>query len=225
MKHSEFPPFRRHRLVAVLSLTLGLMAPAQGLCGAPPKAAVLFNGTTLSGWKGNARVWSVRDGTIVGSALQQPVNYNTFLITEKEYENFVLTLKFKLSKGNSGIQFRSLHTGNREHFVVKGYQADLSGEHMGNLYDEGRRGELVKARLESTLHFTNPNQWNTCEIRAVGNRIQLRINQRVTARYIEKDDKIARTGVIALQTHGGTEIAFKDIQLQEIKEIKPKKIF
>jgi len=40
----------------------------------------------------------------------------------------------------------------------------------------------------------------------------------MTVDYIEKDDKIDRSGVIALQVHGGgkTKVLYRDITIHEI---------
>src|SRR6266581_4917363 len=50
----------------------------------------LFNGKTLDGWDGDPRLWSVRDGMIVGSTEGNPLKYNSFLATKKSYANFIL---------------------------------------------------------------------------------------------------------------------------------------
>ena len=41
----------------------------------------LFNGKDLTGWVGDSRLWSVRDGVIHGETTEKnPTNGNTFLI-------------------------------------------------------------------------------------------------------------------------------------------------
>ena len=45
----------------------------------------LFNGTDLTGWKGQPEFWSVKDGAITGQTTQEtPVKENTFLIWDGE---------------------------------------------------------------------------------------------------------------------------------------------
>ena len=185
----------------------------------------LFDGETLKGWKGKSELWSVRDGAIVGNSRPNGIRGNTFLVSEKEYDNFILRLKFKFTDGNSGVQVRSQQVGNPAGYVIKGYQADIGEGYHGSLYDEKRRGMLAKSRLDWVLRFLKKNEWNTYEIRCIGKQITLKINRLVTARYTEEDDGIPRRGVIALQLHGtpppGMEILFKEI---EIREIKPKRV-
>lgn len=112
----------------------------------------LFNGKDLTGWEGDAKFWSVVDGTITAKATKEnPVPQNTFLIYKgAEASDFTLTLKYKMTPGdekkftNSGIQYRS-KVLDAEKFIVSGYQADFEyGEkYSGILYEERGRGILA----------------------------------------------------------------------------------
>jgi type 1 glutamine amidotransferase len=209
----------RRTLVGIFALTL--CASSAAYADWKP----LFDGKSLEGWQGKSELWSVKDGAIVGSTKPGGIKSNTFLVSDKEYENFVLRLKFKFDgTGNSGIQFRSSKVGKPEDFVIKGYQADIGSGYYGSLYDEKRRGMLQAARRNWVKKFVRlDGKWNRYEISVIGNQITQTINGLVTARYTEKDDKIARKGFFALQLHAGPpmEISFKDIQ---IDEILPKKL-
>ena len=61
--------------------------------------------------------------------------------------------------------------------------------------------------------------WNEYVIRAEGPHIQLWINGTKTVDYKEEDAKIDRTGVIAVQIHGGppSEASYKEIRIKELK--------
>jgi len=79
----------------------------------------LFDGKSLNGWKkvaGNAD-YQVENGAIVGITVDK--ESNTFLISEKEYADFILEMEVKLEDTtlNSGIQFRS-------HFDPQGFEGD-----------------------------------------------------------------------------------------------------
>jgi hypothetical protein len=67
----------------------------------------LFNGKNLDGWDGDPRMWSVRDGMIVGHTEGVTMTDNSFLISKQPYRNFILRAEMKLRNHNSGIQFRS----------------------------------------------------------------------------------------------------------------------
>jgi len=125
---------------------------------APPEPAdmrVIFNGKDLSGWDGDPRLWSVRDGVIHGETTKEKrANGNTFLIwKEGELKDFELRLSFRCTESNnSGIQYRSsMRTGGRNtanKWRVKGYQHEIRNEEeFPNvpcfIYDEGgKRGRV-----------------------------------------------------------------------------------
>ncbi len=70
-------------------------------------ATSLFNGRDLTGWQGNAELWSVENGEIIGRS--QGLKKNEFLVSEMAAANFKLSFDVKLvgNAGNSGVQFRS----------------------------------------------------------------------------------------------------------------------
>jgi hypothetical protein len=74
----------------------------------------LFDGKTLNGWKkvAGSAGYAIDNGTILGTTVVN--SPNTFLITEKEYGDFVLELEVKINDttANSGIQFRSHYDPN-----------------------------------------------------------------------------------------------------------------
>src|SRR5687767_7970433 len=69
----------------------------------------LFNGTDLTGWKGDMKYFSVRDGCIhAETSAAVPLTKNTFLVcTVGEFADFELRFDYKVTGGNSGIQYRS----------------------------------------------------------------------------------------------------------------------
>src|SRR6478752_6555127 len=89
----------------------------------------LFDGKTLKGWKKGAgdADYKAENGAIVGTTVV--ASSNSFLVTENEYDNFVLELEAKIddTTSNSGIQLRS-HVdpnGNNSKGKVFGYQYEL----------------------------------------------------------------------------------------------------
>jgi len=177
----------------------------------------LFDGKSFQGWEGNLKVFRIVNGAIVGGSLDKPLAHNEFLCTTKPYGDFELRLKFKiLGKGaNAGVQIRTKRIPN--HHEVIGYQADLADGYWGCLYDESRRGILTKPLSDAELdRFLRRDQWNDYRIRCHNDRVELWINGHKTADYTEMDSTIPRSGVIALQIHGGppSEAWYKDIAIQ-----------
>lgn len=179
----------------------------------------LFDGKTLAGWKGRTELWKVDGETLVGSSKPAGINFNTFLISEKEYGDFILKLEFKFSEGNSGVQFRSRRIGDAEQHRVSGYQADIGEGYHGALYDEARRNRLLKTPEKLTVQKAfKKGEWNEYEIRAKGEEITLILNGTTTSVYQEGEREIARKGIIALQLHGGPpmEIRFRNIRIKPL---------
>lgn len=157
----------RHLIVTALLVCLCLLrsAAADSPATAPPETAgmtVLFNGKDLTGWDGDPRLWSVKDGVLHGETTAENVaNGNTFIIwKEGKTKDFELRLSFRCNAtNNSGIQYRSKHItegklGNN--WVVRGYQHELRNEVdlpnvAGFIYDEGgKRGRICLVGEQAT---------------------------------------------------------------------------
>ncbi|MCX7420032.1 MAG: DUF1080 domain-containing protein [Planctomycetia bacterium] len=123
---------------------------------------VLFNGKDLSGWDGDPRLWSVKEGVIHGETTEaNPAKGNTFIIwKEGRTKDFELRLSFRCNAtNNSGIQYRSKHITEGKvsnEWVVRGYQHELRNETQlpnvsGFIYDEGgKRGRICLAGEQAT---------------------------------------------------------------------------
>jgi len=131
----------------------------------PTGTRSLFNGQDLSGWDGDPRLWSVRDGVIHGETTDEsPAQGNTFIIWKGgTLQDFDLRLSFRCNaSNNSGIQYRSKHIAKeidekvRNNWVVRGYQHEIRNETKlpsvsGFIYDEGgKRGRLCLVGEEAT---------------------------------------------------------------------------
>jgi hypothetical protein len=122
----------------------------------------LFNGKDLSGWDGDPRLWSVREGVIHGETTAgNPAMGNTFLIWQGgRLKDFELRLSFRCTNtNNSGIQYRSRHITDGEPknpWVVRGYQHEIRNENKlpsvsGFIYDEGgKRGRICLVGEKAT---------------------------------------------------------------------------
>lgn len=119
-----------------------------------PNMKVLFNGKDLTGWDGDPRLWSVKDGVIHGeTTLENVAAGNTFIIwKDGRTKDFELRLSFRSNAtNNSGIQYRSRHITDgsaKNAWVVRGYQHEIRNELTfpnvsGFIYDEGgKRGRI-----------------------------------------------------------------------------------
>lgn len=200
----------------------------------------IFNGKDLTGWEGDTKLWSVKDGAITGTTTaDDPIKSNTFLIWKAgELKDFELRLKFRIVDGNSGIQYRSTASDN---YVVGGYQADIDAtmRFMGILYEERGRGILanrgkkviIKAdgnkeeagetcKEDELLASIKKEDWNEYVIIAKGNHLIQKINGHTTIDVTDhQSDKAKASGVLAFQLHVGPPmvVQFKDVHLKELK--------
>src|SRR5688572_16159281 len=121
----------RYKIAAAALILAATVFAADAPKKAPAEPAgmkSLFNGKDLSGWDGDPRLWSAKDGVIHGETTEAiPASGNTFLIwKEGKVKDFDLRLSFRCTNtNNSGIQYRSKHiTGDakvRNMWVVRGY--------------------------------------------------------------------------------------------------------
>lgn len=184
----------------------------------------MFDGKSFAGWEGDtAKTWRIEDGAIAAGSLEEQAPRNEFLATIHEYEDFDLRLKFRITGNmgvNAGVQLRTRRI--RNHHEVSGYQADIGPGVDGHLYDESRRRRMLATPDAETLRKAQAaagnDGWQTYRIRAERDHIQLWLNGVKTVDYVEKDTNISRTGMIALQIHGGMQavIAYKDIEIREL---------
>lgn len=180
------------------------MAPAES-----DDMKVLFNGRDLTGWDGDSRLWSVKDGVIHGQTTEEnKASGNTFLICgEGVLKDFELRLSFRVSTANnSGIQYRSKHITEkaRDDWVVRGYQHEIRNSDKppsvsGFIYEEGgKRGRMcmvgekavwgedgkkeVTGELIDDAEFETlfkVDDWNDVIIIAKGPRLQHYMNGRL----------------------------------------------
>ena len=229
-------------LFGILVLSTLLALTATPLMGQGKKA--LFNGDDLTGWWGNPKLWSVKDGAIQGQTTKEnPTKGNTFLIyTNGPVSDFELRFSYKITGGNSGVQYRS-KVVNSNNWVVGGYQADIDSgtRYSGILYDEagvagGRaimaeRGEKAtwgadcKKEVTGSLGKSEEIQakihsdaWNEYVITARGKHVVHKINGVTTVDVTDNcEAKRLESGVLALQLHAGPPmtVLFKDLNLRK----------
>jgi len=169
----------------------------------------IFNGKDLTGWDGDPRFWSVKDGAIHGETTpENPTRGNTFIIwRDGELKDFELKIKFRLLSGNSGVQYRSKEV---DKWVIGGYQAEVINnlEMAGFLYHERGRGWLVNvgdlmvidengdkevisnvsdAKELIKAGFYKEKDWNEYHIIAQGNHLKHYLNGYQTMELIDND--------------------------------------
>ncbi len=214
--------------------TLLVLSTLSAAAFAEPKP--LFNGKDLTGWEGNMKLWSVQDGAITGKTSDEgetKIRHNTFLVWRGgTVSDFELTFKYRIVKGNSGVQYRSRELPAGEFGpILSGYQADFEAgaKYSGILYEEKARGILALRGQKTVIKpgadgGKNPTvevageagnseeiqasikseDWNEYKIVAKGNHLQHFINGKQTIDVKDEDSaNAAKDGLLALQIHQG----------------------
>lgn len=199
----------------------------------------LFNGKDLTGWEGNPKSWSVKDGTIVGVTTDdEPLPYNQFLIWRAgKVKNFELTAKIRQAGNNSGLQYRSQERPDVGQWSIGGYQCDVHPIPANNamLYDEG--GRAIVAQNGQTVIIDKDGQkwlvketepvkvdvaeWNEYTVIAHGNHLIHKVNGQVTVDVTDhQESQRELEGLLAIQIHRGPamKVEIKDIVLRELPD-------
>jgi hypothetical protein len=213
----------------------------------------LFNGKNLDGWTVKCKpedkdktFWTVKDGYIEVNSMGDKDHDYVWLMTEREYENFVLKLKFaafKESPGNSGVQFRSRY--DEEKWWLDGPQIDIHPQgpwRSGMIWDETRdmkrwiypdipKGEWVnesmREKVPDIYYSDDELRWNEMEIIVEGWKVTAFLNGTQITDFNNKElltgpghkkFKVGKKGHICLQLHINDELKmrYKDILIMEL---------
>jgi hypothetical protein len=207
-----------------VSLTLG----EDGAPKPPEGFTALFNGKNLDGWKstGKKDVWSVKDGAISVAG-----GGGGWLLTEKEFKNFELTLEYKLSKGaNSGVALRTPFEGDPAYVGMEIQLIDDEGwpgkladyQHTGSIYD------VVPAKKQNNKPI---GEWNKMRIVCDGPKVKIELNGEVLVDANLDDHKKAKGakhpgilrdgGRVGFQSYN-TRVEFRNVFIKPLEESKSK---
>jgi 3-keto-disaccharide hydrolase len=188
----------------------------------------LFNGKNLSGWKsfaGDARAWTVEDGKIICSGKN-----GGWLGTEREYDNFVLRLEYRLSPGgNSGVYIRAPEMGHISQVGMEIQLLDDAHPRYAKLKPYQYTGSVYGVVGPSRRPGKPGGQWNTIEIRAEGRRVTVSVNgvsvvdanldQYLQNPAVAKEHTGLKraTGHIGLQSHTD-RVEYRNLRIKPLKK-------
>ena len=174
----------------------------------------LWDGKSLQGWhvigKGQ---WKIEEGAIRASNVKTEKEFG-HLVTDRDYTNFTVRLKYKAFKGNSGLYFRIAEKG---FSGVTGFQAEIDPEKdAGGVYETNGRSWVSQPKPEDVKRWYKPGVWNEMTVTARGGDVVVTVNGMTSA--VLKNDPGRSSGKFALQVHGGqdVEVWFKDLEIQEL---------
>jgi len=214
---------------ALMALLFAAVATSQNVAVAVP----VFDGSTLNGWSGDPKVWSVDDGALLGSTHDVDLKANTFLIHEGTFGDFELRLQVRMEgNNNGGVQYRSRVLPKRA-FGVAGYQCDVhpKPEYAAMLYGEGaggivaQHGQFVRWQDDgrSTIgELAAPvpvdlGEWHDLRIVAIGDLVWHELDGQLCTALLDQRSGAPRDGRIALQVHRGPKMKvwYRNLELRE----------
>lgn len=204
---------------------------------------LLFDGETSKGWTGThqegfpEKGWKIEEGTLSMEPDTNDHSSGGDIITIDQYNNFELSLEFKIPEGaNSGIKY----------FVVDsypGHEGDFLGLEYQILDDErhpdaknGRNGNRKVASLYDLIPAEDKRmtigEWNQARIVANENRVEHWLNGNKVVEFVRGSDEYkalvaeskykdlenfgqSQKGHILLQGHGDT-VHFRNIKIRNL---------
>jgi hypothetical protein len=194
---------------------------------------LLFDGTSLAGWRGYRETtapsgWKVVDGAIT------LVGQGGDLVTADTFSNFELKIDFKIAlKGNSGIFYRGVESADGPiYYSAPEYQVlDNLGHPDAKNGPDRFCGANYALDPPSNKDACKPaGEWNSARIVVNGAHVEHWLNGEKVVEYELWSQKwkdevaaskfkewptygMAKSGLIALQDHGA-EVAFKNIKIK-----------
>ena len=199
----------------------------------------IFDGKSLRGWSGDSKLWSVKDGVLIGATDGTLKRNRSLTWNHSTVRNFDLRVKVKVSaSGNSGIQYRSNSRPELGLDAVTGYECDIVANNSGlngMLHEENGRGILSRAGEkvvvgtggqswivgEMPVKEFAADQWHDFRVKVRGNHHQHWVDGQLTADLVDLDQSgRVSEGVLALQLHVGPamKIQFKDFKIKHLSD-------
>ena len=233
------PPTGSLRFAAIMILLLvppSFARAADNELTAAEKAdgwVLLFDGKTADGWLDSKE--QPVDSTHVTNGTLNPHPCNYMLIHKEVYDNFTLSLDFKVSpKCNSGVFIRTFPLKPREGKDVgfNGLEVAIDATTTNDFHDTGALYDLVQPSKNA---MKPQGEWNHLKITCDKNLIRIEVNDiEVTRTDLDQwttankrpdgtDHKFdvvykdhPRKGYIGLQDHG-SDVWYKNVKLLRLK--------
>jgi len=196
---------------------------------------LLFNGKNTDGWRtfqNKPGSWEVKNGELFC-----PLGAKVYadLVTTSQYDNFELTLDWKMEKGsNSGIMYHVLETHDKPYATGPEYQLVDDNGYEEKLEDWQKSGADYAMHPPSKLAAKPIGQYNHTKILFNKGHVEHWLNGekvadftawspeweqlRSTGKWKDYPDYgKAKTGLIAFQGDHKGGIWFKNIKIREIK--------
>jgi hypothetical protein len=192
--------------------------PPPATASAPSAGVPIFNGRDLTGWvQVLDSKWTVENGVLL--ARQDPKGRRegeSWLFTEKDYTDFILTLKFRVTPGgNSGVFLRDPLPRKERLSAADGgpkpWEAGLEAQICAD-DEEWSTGGIVFVQ-KATKGLEKPGEWNEIRAKVQGDRVETWVNGQSAASGTQTKTK---RGAIGFQRHGTAKFADKLIEIKDV---------
>jgi Domain of Unknown Function (DUF1080) len=217
--------------------------PAQGHNTLTPEEAaagwrLLFNGTSLSGWRGYRsktvpESWKVENGSLLSRRAMGISSGD--IITTDQFGDFELVVDWKMTKGNnSGIIYRATEEHDQVWQSGPEYQILDNAAHLDGLNKSASAGACYAVFAPKKEMARPVGEWNTARIVAQGKHVEHWLNGEKVLEYDVDSDVWkahvktskffptaygqgnwgrAKRGHIGLQDYGGA-VEFRNIKIR-----------
>ena len=172
----------------------------------------LFDGKTLSGWTApDPSDWRIEDGILKGSGKR------SHLFSPNAYTNLEFKAEIKLNlSGNSGMYF---HAQVGPGWPV-GYEAQVENtssdpQRTGSLYNNPERN-FNPAPVPVLEQHVQDDTWWTQHIIAIGNRIIIKVNDKIVTDFIDVNRTLT-SGHLAFQQHDpASKVEYRNVMVKPL---------
>jgi len=213
--------------------------------------SLLFDGSTLKGWRDYqgdrlSGPWKVENGTI--KAEGHGSDANGYIVTDRQYDNFILAWDWKISKGgNSGVLYHVVESASYPVPYLTGPEYQLIDDvNFGQPLEEWQKCGADYAMYlpdKSKLTIKPAGEWNNSKIVFDNGHVEYWMNGEKTLEFeswspdwLKRKNSgkwenapeygLSSTGLICLQDHG-FPAWFRNIKIKELpkKEKAPVSLF
>ncbi|MEY3186430.1 MAG: hypothetical protein RL675_249 [Bacteroidota bacterium] len=231
------------KLLSTIAVLLLFIAAVPNKDDVPSKKGwkSLFDGKSKKGWhiyRGEAtgESWQVEDGLLTFTPVNKPgVKTGGDLTTDEEYENYQLSVEWKISEGgNSGIIFGVKEDSMYKKSYLTGMEMQVldNSKHPDAKITKHRAGDLYDLISCSKETVKPAGEWNHAEVIYNNNNLQLILNGETVVSTVVGDENwnklvagskfktmkgfgTFRKGRIVLQDHGD-KVWYRDIKIKEL---------